>query len=627
MPDATLAFSLITFNDIKAASLSNAIIPRSVLHNRILLVKTSSGNYAKILVQSGPNLNVFQLTVYNAAGCIIKTAGSFNVNASFFCDIDTGTQVGNVASADFWWHALSSSDSQLEPKNGATFALFKDFDATTFAEVSTAPYVNKKVSGDWLGNQIVFCKTNAGRYAKLRVELEPDNDLKVSRMVVYNANGTQFLSLSNISIPKTYVLDVDTGAVGATGDLWWENVDSTTRRLSPFGGATISFDSYFKYEKYITLLNTAAIKTSLVISGASNRNYNSWTEIEKLQLREFNWLLETGGPLPITGPPALISGRYMSNCDAVKIYMAHVAQSLWVDATVTWKLSAATASHLAHLFDMTKLFKFTAGSGYSFEGGVMGNVTHWSPGISYNFLKDNSFIKANKWDTIKALVEWVRANCIHISGYASDTAGGPFASQEDQWEYIYGYRYLPPVDKMITPLPGRNHITHGCWGTDGFLAAVLRTVNIPVKHGRSNFSGASHSRAEFFTEAKNLRHGDDPYNGWVRLGHNNVPIDRIFLTDAEIASLIDSPAPLPGKTVPETASFNHSKIYIQLAVEFKTNYLLDMRCADINSGISTGAGSQVWQNLHDYYTDAQIATIVANCNTAIAAIPGGCSAI
>jgi hypothetical protein len=319
----------------------------------------------------------------------------------------------------------------------------------------------------------------------------------------------------------------------------------------------------------------------------------------------------------------------MNSCDATKIYMAHVAQSLWVDANnkVTWKLTGAPANHLAHLFDMRKLYNFTPGSGHSFDFNVMGAVTHWSPGISYKFLSDNAMIKADMLSTIKAVAEWVRANLQHILGFAGDPEGGPFATQQDQWQYIYGYRGLPLVDKVISPLPGHKHITNGCWGTDGFFAAVLRTVNIPVKHGRSNFSGNNHSRAEFFTVNKNLAHGDDPYNGWVRLGINNVPIERVFYSNAEISSLIDAPAPLPGKSVTETASFNHSKHSIDLAIEFKTNYLLRYRCQDKVSGINNGAGSKVWENLHEFYTNVQIDTIVAGCDVAIAAIAGGCATV
>jgi hypothetical protein len=414
-------------------------------------------------------------------------------------------------------------------------------------------------------------------------------------------------------------------------DIWWEaeTANTTTHYLTPLNGAKFSFESYYQYEKYLPLLKNSGIRSALVISGSSDRNYDTWTQVEKLQLREFVYLLETNKPLPITGQPALTSDTFMSSCDATKIYMAHVAQSLWVDANnkVTWKLNTATANHLTHLFDMRKLFKFTSGSGHSFDFFVMGAVTHWSPAISYKFLVDNAMIKADMWGTIKAVAEWVRANLQHILGFNGPQPGGPFATQQDQWEFLYGYRGLPPVDKVISPLPGKKHITLGCWGTDGFFAAVLRTVNIPVNHGRSNFSGNNHSRAEFFTESKNLKHGDDPYNGWVRLGVNNVPIHRIFLTNAEITSLIDAPVALPGKTVPETASFNHAKFSLDLAIEFKTSYLLKFRCQDKVSGINTGAGSKVWENLNEFYTNAQIAAIVADCDTAIAAIGGGCATV
>ena len=179
---------------------------------------------------------------------------------------------------------------------------------------------------------------------------------------------------------------------------------------------------------------------------------------------------------------------------------------------------------------------------------------------------------------------------------------------------------------MLFPLPGRKHITHGCWGTDGFFAALLRTINIPVRHGRSLFTGGHHSRAEFFTVGRNLAHGDHPYNRWTLLGHNNVPIHRIFLTDAQIESLVDSPVPLPGKDVPATAGFHMARLFADLAVEFKTDTLLGLRCTDIAKG-NTGHEMEVWKRLNEFHTDAEINAIVVQCNAAIAAIPGGCASI
>jgi hypothetical protein len=316
----------------------------------------------------------------------------------------------------------------------------------------------------------------------------------------------------------------------------------------------------------------------------------------------------------------------MFHCDAWKIYLAHVSQSLWVDANarVPWRLAGASAEHLEHLFDMRKLLNFTAGSGHWFHSHTMGTVTHWSPSISYSFLADSGLIRADHWETIQALTEWICAHFFHIAGYMHDL-DGPFASQADQWEYIYGYRGPPLVERMIQPLPDRRHITHGCWGTDGFFAAVLRAVNVPVRHGRSTLGGV-HSRPEFFTVGRNLAHGDEAYSVWVRPGFNTVPIHRIFYDDAELAAEIDAPPARPGMTVPQTASYNIGRKHAALAVEFKTDYLLGMRCWDV-AHAGEGVASHIWTNLRDYYTEAEMATIATDCNTVIAAVPGGCLSI
>jgi hypothetical protein len=140
-----------------------------------------------------------------------------------------------------------------------------------------------------------------------------------------------------------------------------------------------------------------------------------------------------------------------------------------------------------------------------------------------------------------------------------------------------------------------------------------------VRHGRSDFENGTHSRPEFFTAGQNMAHGDDPYNRWTLLGHNNAPIHRLFLDNAHIASLIDN-------VTPQAASFNSRKFFADLAVEFKTDTLLRERCFDIAHNLM-GHDMHVWQLLHDFHTDAEIDTIVAQCNTAIAAIPGGCASI
>jgi len=627
MEDPTIEFNLITFQDLKTALYSTSRISRAVLRNRIIFARTNQGNYAKFQVQSGDDLRISRLTVYNPDGCIIKTAFNLTIRSSYSCDLDNARELST--GADFWWHGISPGIHYIEPQNAASFHLYKGFEEITFEEVRNAEYFERRVERPALREQVIFCRTSQGRYAKLFVEA--GDTLIVRRLVVYNTDGRVHLDQSNINIPRTWTLDVDTGNVGASGyDLWWQAETATRFFLTPANRAAISYSSYFRFEKYLPLLRNTSIRSTLAFTDSGgNRRYDTWSEAEKLHLREFLYLRETGRDFPIFGPPVLTNDRFMSACDAWKIYLAHVAQSLWVDANsrVSWRLSEANSEYLEHLFDMRKLISFGGMPGrHSFERMTMGAVTHWNPVISYNFLVDEEMVSSDQWGTIKAITDWCRANLIHITGYAYDTDGGPFASEADQYQYIYGYRGLPLVDKMIYPLPGRRHITAGCWGTDGFLAAVLRTVNIPVRHGRTNFSGRYHSRPEFFTVEKNLAHGDDPYNGWVRLGHNNVPIERIFYDNSALFTEIDSPAPLPGKTVPETASFNASRRQVALAVEFKTDYLLRFRCQDRSTG-ATGTRSQMWNQLHEYYADAQIDRIVAECDAAIAAIPGGCSSI
>ncbi len=626
MIDPTTEFNAITFQDVSTAAYSPTRVNRGQLRDRILFARTNGGNFAKFQVHSGDDLRITRLVVYTPAGCILRTANNVIIRSSFSCDLDNALE--SSIGADFWWHGISPGVHYLEPQNAATFHVVRGFDEVSFEEARGAPFSTRRIERPALLDQVIYCRTSQGRYAKLL--LEAGDTLIVRRLLVWDGDATVRLDRSNIEVPRTWTLDVDSGNVGAAGyDLWWQVETETRFFLTPANGAQISYPSYYLYEKYLPLIRSSVIRAALVfLDAAGTRSYDAWSEGEKLQLREFLYARETGAEFPIQGPPALTDDQFMSRCDAWKIYLAHVAQSLWVEANalVPWNLSGASATHLEHLFGMPRLLLFTPGRGHSFSLVAMGAVTHWHPRTSYEFLRDQRILGADHRSTIMALADWCRANFIHIIGYAYDTGGGPFASQADQYQYIYGYRGLPLVEKMIYPLPGRHHITAGCWGTDGFLAAVLRTANIPVRHGRTNFSDAIHSRPEFFTIDRNLAHGDDPYDGWVRLGHNNVPIDRIFYTGGQLTAEIDAPPARPGMTVPQTTSYNAEHRTIGLAVEFKTSYLLNLVCQDQVAG-RTGPGSNLWRGIHNHYTDPQVETIRADCLTALAAIPGGCAGL
>jgi len=627
--DPTHMFDLIPFEAVRSAPKSSARIHRNLLRSRILFARTNRGNYIKCHVNSGDHLSITKLVVYNSGGCVIRVAHNLRIRSSFSCDLDEARETS--AGAEFWWHGVARGVHYLEPRNGAQFYRMDAFEDVAFNDLRTATYLRRRLDRnafEGTEEQLVYCRTGSGNYAK--VLLEWGNTLILRRLEVFNRSGRRILRRSNISLSPSRTIDLDTGVLGGDdADLWWHAVDASTFFLEPLHGAAVACPSYFRHEKYLRLLNRTALQNRMVFESADGaQNYLDWPESQVVMLKEFLDLRDQNLPFPIAGPPSVDMLGYMTHCDALKIYLAHVAQSLWADASraVPWRLSSANATTLSHLFDSRLLLEFSAARGHRFNFFVMGAVTHWDPVQSYNFLVDEAILAGSQWQTIRNLAAWCREHLVHITGFEYDHNGGPFGSQMEQWEYIFGYSGLPLVDKMLFPLPGRRHVTHGCWGTSGFLAALLRTVNVPVRHGRSNFSGRHHSRPEFFTVAKSLAHGDDPYNGWVRLGHNNVPIGDIFWDHADLVAQVDSPAPLPGKTVPETASWNHRRHLAALGVAHKTNWLLRMRCQDLAGG-DEGMDSRLWQALHEYYNDAQINTIADDCDTAIAAIPGQCASI
>src|SRR6266545_4421502 len=391
MEDPTIDFDLITSGEVRSASYSPARIARTAVRYRILFAHTNRGNHAKLLVMAGPDLRIARLTLYTPEGCITRTARNLVIRGSFSCDLDSASETSS--DADFRWGGV-----ELEPQGAATFHLYKGFDEVTFEDIRGAPFVARRIERSALGDQILFCQTSRGQFAKLLVEA--GDTLHVRQLVVYRPDGGVHLDRSNIDVPRTYTLDADTGNVGAAGyDLWWEVEPGGSYFLTPANGATISFASHFRFEKYLPLLANEAIRSAMVYADSTGtRDSFHWAVKEQLQLREFLYAREAGIELPISGPPLLTDDSFMSGCDAWKIYLAHVAQSLWVEANglVPWRLTEASAEHLAYLFDMCKLMRLSPGRGHSFESFVMGAVTHWSPSISYAFLVSESFVKRDQ---------------------------------------------------------------------------------------------------------------------------------------------------------------------------------------------------------------------------------------
>jgi len=309
---------------------------------------------------------------------------------------------------------------------------------------------------------------------------------------------------------------------------------------------------------YAPLLNNPLINSSMYWEDTpSYDGYDTWPDSMKDRLKYFLLQLEKGIGLPIDGPPPIMEFegndyQYIAPEDARDIYLAHVAQCLWFEKhnNVAWSITELSADELAYLFDSRKFLKFSTYGGvpkYWFTSIVMGSVTPCNPQRIFAFMKHMGMIKPTQEETVFSLVDWFRVHARHASGTES--------SLENRVEN-FGYKGFIPVDRIPYPLEGKQHISWGCWGTSGFFAAALRTVNIPVVHGRTvmtnSFEGLpqEHSRIELPTLRKSpaenpgiaLFHSDDLYNVRFRpWGNSVVPSVRLFYTFDEISTLIDTP--------------------------------------------------------------------------------------
>ena len=211
--------------------------------------------------------------------------------------------------------------------------------------------------------------------------------------------------------------------------------------------------------------------------------------------------------------------------DAWSMFLAYVAQSLAVEIgnRVGWSIAGYSSTGLAQLFDSRETFRWNAGQlGYeiTFNHGV---ALPCAPNMGYSLLY--SMIGGNRFSTIAGLLDWCRSNLRHFSGTWAT------ANVYDQWQY----RGFPPVLRMIQGTPtlsqpslGVNHMTGGCWGTTGFLRALLRTVNIPV----SLVTHCGHAQPNFVEDGLYLSHGDDPYNQ-LTTAVPPMPISEILINQAQ----------------------------------------------------------------------------------------------
>ncbi|MEM1000358.1 MAG: hypothetical protein AAGN35_25115 [Bacteroidota bacterium] len=379
----------------------------------------------------------------------------------------------------------------------------------------------------------------------------------------------------------------------------------------------------FDLAPYRSLLAITKIAEAIIWESTRGpRNYTQWTAAEKNALDAAIRTLENNGNPAPAAPPTILPGNVISAADAWQIYLAHVAQSLWVDVNnrVPWKLNGHTPGHLRLIFDGRKLLSFGVNSGqYYFATGNLGGVTAWNPKIAYEFLDNFGMIKPSPLNTLYALTDWMRGHLIHISSSHVLT---------DQ----FGYPGRPPVDKVLYALDGKKHVTAGCWGTTGLYNAVLRTVNIPVESGRIDFSGGNHSRPIFPSLDRSMPHGDDPYSAPTIPSGVPIPTAELFYNLAEMRRRFIAPTPdcagSTCNTVGEQASYNAGRDQVELAFGLKGDRLLHLyatRGAAYLDDYFTGpfVGGSIQQFAKPYFEPAERTRMITELEARLKSIGEG----
>jgi hypothetical protein len=214
--------------------------------------------------------------------------------------------------------------------------------------------------------------------------------------------------------------------------------------------------------------------------------------------------------------------QILSEADAEAIYLDAVGHSLALEyaARLPWSLHDYPLLQREVLLDAREFFARSE-DGYEIPFGIAGMALPSPSALQWSFLQPR--LGGSRRATIIAVLDWLRERAVHFEGRASS------ASMLAQWQYP-GY---PPVARVLagTRHEGRptwpvRPRTAGCFGTAGFLRALLRSANIPV----TMVSTCAHYQVHFPSEDLYLSHGDDPYSGEFREG--SCPSERLLLDSA-----------------------------------------------------------------------------------------------
>lgn len=356
------------------------------------------------------------------------------------------------------------------------------------------------------------------------------------------------------------------------------------------------------------------------------RPYPEWSKLEQRELAKlFTQIVSGQSPglpeAPELAPPALQGdkssppltpelARYETKL-AWRTFAAYVAQSLAVEATkrVPWSLADYSPEELAMLLDGRSMYRWDPSSRSYRIPYIYGTVTPGDPVRVFDFLQTKKILASTPRETIEQLIGWGRQRLHHFTG--DWNASNVYA----QWKY-YGW---PPVERMINGVTQSDglqaNLSGGCFGTVGFLKAVLRTANIPV---RLENPCNGHAAAFFVRENLYLTHGDDVYD--LTTKHEPpIPAGKLLVEPAKFKKWF------PTDELNFTECKMVSRRNREVAAEYLTDWLLRLRCEDLSSNRKVTDSSLYDMFKFDYTVKEFEATNLAKRLDARIKEKGGCS--
>ena len=181
----------------------------------------------------------------------VLSSGTARVRGTWSFDLDGGreTEAWRRVQNDFWWEQMTSTTRALVPEGGAMFGVWgtsqPGWGDCAWASRSSASIDGSGAGWSSLAVGTWVCGYTADNHVTRFqvVGAAADNTMTLAWTTWDDPAGYSLVAEGQVTVPGTWSLDLDAGAVSAwTGsdDLWWQQMTSTTRQLVPRNGATFA---------------------------------------------------------------------------------------------------------------------------------------------------------------------------------------------------------------------------------------------------------------------------------------------------------------------------------------------------------------------------------------------------